>query len=527
MNEIRSFADVLPLGDLREAVPTPGPGPSHLASRADFKLGSSWIRPAVRMVEGPSGSVAAEPRVMQVLLALVEADGAVLTREDLIRHCWQGRIVGDDAINRAISEIRRIAREAGAEFGIETIPRIGFRLSGVETGAAPAMAGDATPRLGDRRTWLIGGMAAAAAGAAGLWIATRPTTSPADRLVGEARTLAMSGTPEGDRQAIVLLERAVARWPDDANAWGLLALTRARIDEHATDLAGNAAAGVTVTAERALRIDPANGDAQAALAVAVPYFGDWLAAEQRFDRIIAANPSHLAARDSRSFLLASVGRMADSAAERDRLAAEAPFDANIQFRQVYSLWAAGRVDEADRVAARGIEMWPRHAGMWFARLWLLAGTGRFDRALAQIGDAAGRPPLPPPMIATLQDALRAADGGSAASAEQATRAIMGSVGVSIAAVVNAMMLLNIMGARDAAFDLAHAYYLEDGPIITAMPWRRGQPVVPDQRRRKTSMLFVPSAAAFRGDERFPALVKRMGLADYWRRRDVRPDYVRD
>lgn len=525
MNETRSFADVLPLGRALDAAPAPGSAPPHLARRADFQLGSSWIRPAVRMVEGPGGSVAAEPRVMQVLLALVDADCGVLTRDDLIRRCWQGRIVGDDAINRAISEIRRIAREAGAEFGVETIPRIGFRLSGVEADGKPAGVPPARRSL-DRRAVLAGGAAVAGAGAAGLWWASRPAKSPAAALVGEARTFAYSGTPEGDRQAIVLLERAVARWPDDADAWGLLALTRARIDEHSTELVQKAPAGVTQAAGRALQIDPDNADARAALVVAVPYYGDWSTAERRLDAILAADPQHLAARDSRSFLLASVGRMTESAATRDSLAEDAPFDANIQFRHVYSLWTAGSVDEADRVAARGIEMWPRHVGMWFARLWLLAGTGRFDRALAQIADAGARPALPPPMIALLSTAVRAADGGNAASIEAATGAVMGSVGVSIAAVVNAMMLLNLMDARDAAFALADAYYLEDGPVIAAMPWRRGQPVVPDQRRRKTNMLFVPSAAAMRRDDRFPELVRRMGLTDYWQRNGVLPDYLR-
>ena len=66
---------------------------------------------------------------MQVLLALLDAGGAVLSRDDLLRICWNGRIVGDDAINRAIGEARRISQVTGAGYQIETIPRVGYRLT--------------------------------------------------------------------------------------------------------------------------------------------------------------------------------------------------------------------------------------------------------------------------------------------------------------------------------------------------------------------------------------------------------------
>jgi hypothetical protein len=88
-----------------------------------------------------------------------------------------------------------------------------------------------------------------------------------------------------------------------------------------------------------------------------------------------------------------------------------------------------------------------------------------------------------------------------------------------------MMLLNLMGATDRLFDLAEAYYLERGPVMAAMQWRPGQPVVTDQRRRKTNMLFTPTAAAMQRDPRFMPLMKDMGLVDYWNRRGIVPDFM--
>lgn len=70
-----------------------------------------------------------EPRVMQVLVALGETPGRVLSRDDLIALCWDGRIVGDKAITRAISLLRQALDQlGGGAVRIETIAKVGFRV---------------------------------------------------------------------------------------------------------------------------------------------------------------------------------------------------------------------------------------------------------------------------------------------------------------------------------------------------------------------------------------------------------------
>jgi Tol biopolymer transport system component len=81
---------------------------------------------------------------MQVLVALFQANGHVVSRDELIVRCWEGRIVGEDAINRAIGRLRRLS-EADSGFQIETIPRVGYRLRaeqvpGQQSPAAPLPA---------------------------------------------------------------------------------------------------------------------------------------------------------------------------------------------------------------------------------------------------------------------------------------------------------------------------------------------------------------------------------------------------
>ena len=66
---------------------------------------------------------------MQVLIALFRADGQIVTRDQLIAWCWAGRIVSEDAINRAIFRLRQVAATAGGgSFSIETVTKIDYRL---------------------------------------------------------------------------------------------------------------------------------------------------------------------------------------------------------------------------------------------------------------------------------------------------------------------------------------------------------------------------------------------------------------
>jgi TolB-like protein len=107
-----------------------------LAREAAFKLGEVEVRPATREVASSSRSEIIEPRVMQVLVTLGRRRGEVVSRDELIAACWGGRVVGEDAINRCIGAIRRLAESYGG-IDVHTVPRVGYRLSvdGAETAA--------------------------------------------------------------------------------------------------------------------------------------------------------------------------------------------------------------------------------------------------------------------------------------------------------------------------------------------------------------------------------------------------------
>ncbi len=85
-----------------------------------------------------------------VLRCLVEADGRVVTRNDLLDMVWPQVHVGEEVLTQAIAELRRaFGDQARQPSHIETIPRSGYRLivSGRQSTAAQISESAAQPRL--------------------------------------------------------------------------------------------------------------------------------------------------------------------------------------------------------------------------------------------------------------------------------------------------------------------------------------------------------------------------------------------
>ena len=101
-----------------------------LAREPDFRLGGALVRPSLCRFTVGDASEQVEPRVMQVLVALAR-DEKVVSRDDLARLCWEGRIVTPGAINRCVAEVRRLGERAN--FTVETIARVGYLLKRVDS----------------------------------------------------------------------------------------------------------------------------------------------------------------------------------------------------------------------------------------------------------------------------------------------------------------------------------------------------------------------------------------------------------
>lgn len=103
--------------------------PIDLGDEPAFDLGEMRVFPFELSVHVAGQQRRLQPRVMRVLVALAKAGPSVVSRDRLIEECWDGRVVGDDAINRCIFALRNLADDFDPRpFTIETVPRVGHRL---------------------------------------------------------------------------------------------------------------------------------------------------------------------------------------------------------------------------------------------------------------------------------------------------------------------------------------------------------------------------------------------------------------
>lgn len=122
-----------------------------------FRVGDLRIDPTTGRIAGPGGEVEADPRVMEVLVALARRPGEVVTREELLEAVWSERVVCEDVLSQSIYRLRRHLVAAGGHRRyrdlIQTLPKRGYRLN------AEVMSGDeaslALTQFPSWRLWLI------------------------------------------------------------------------------------------------------------------------------------------------------------------------------------------------------------------------------------------------------------------------------------------------------------------------------------------------------------------------------------
>ncbi len=94
-----------------------------------FRLHDRIVDTERNVVDDGERSVRVKPKSMSVLATLVEADGAVVSREQVFAKVWPNSEVSDDVLTQSITELRKaLGDSARSPRYIETIPRRGFRL---------------------------------------------------------------------------------------------------------------------------------------------------------------------------------------------------------------------------------------------------------------------------------------------------------------------------------------------------------------------------------------------------------------
>lgn len=121
--------------------------------RADFYLGDWIVRPRRGCIERGEEVVRVHPKAMAVLECLANAEGEVVTRDELHDAVWPGVIVTDDSLTQCVAELRKAFGDSAKESQIiKTIPKAGFCLiPPVET-----LVDRKSTRAIHIRKWLLG-----------------------------------------------------------------------------------------------------------------------------------------------------------------------------------------------------------------------------------------------------------------------------------------------------------------------------------------------------------------------------------
>lgn len=94
-----------------------------------FLVGGWYVEAPLNRISKGTEAVRLEPKVMALLVCLAEHAGEVVLREQLMQTLWPDTFVGDDQLNRGISELRKVFKDSPRQPRyIETIHKRGYRL---------------------------------------------------------------------------------------------------------------------------------------------------------------------------------------------------------------------------------------------------------------------------------------------------------------------------------------------------------------------------------------------------------------
>jgi DNA-binding winged helix-turn-helix (wHTH) protein/tetratricopeptide (TPR) repeat protein len=521
-------------------------GAGDLSKAEPFALGPLSVDPPARRVGAGARSEMLEPRVMRVLVALGETPGKVLSRDDLIELCWDGRIVSDKAITRATSLLRHAIEDlSGGAVRLETIARVGFRIvvegarrngadllrpAPAEPGEAEPAAPAARPRKWTRRAAIAGAVLTGAA--LGVEYHTRSphaahTPSPqAEELMRRGLQEANFGGPGALARAIGLFQQAVAADPQYADAWGALAAAyRDSANPFVRQPQSTRERLTGWAARRALALEPDHPEAQAVLASFYPNFGRWAEQEARLRAMVLRFPDHWRSNHSLARTLFYVGRFEHALPYAHRV---------IQLNPAFVLgWItlarvehwAGRDREADIVFADATSRWPGESGLSMARFSTYIGSKRYAEAAEWIRDPDHRPTgmtrAQAEGLAKLPEAILRGHGAEYLAKG---RQLM-PFGFNPGAMMSIHWIARL-GGWDLVFEKMEAYYLGGevrSSYVEGSRMRLPPPGSFDER--DTAIMLHPAVLEKRDDPRFVSIVERIGLEDYWRKSGA-PDFRR-
>jgi DNA-binding winged helix-turn-helix (wHTH) protein/Flp pilus assembly protein TadD len=224
-------------------------------------------------------TLAAPPKVVELILALAEQHGEVLSKEALMERLWPQGYADDATLWQTIYLARKVLAKTGAAT-IETQPRRGYRIVPLVTPSPSTSLGINSAAQPRSRGAVYAAVAAIAVMSILLSIgifaavhrsAPAPMSAATYHAYNLGRLYVHQGTFVSERRAMTELQSVVRDAPADARGYANLAEAEALYIQNMMNGRHAMVARATEHANTALQIDPKSATAQTALAVAAFY----------------------------------------------------------------------------------------------------------------------------------------------------------------------------------------------------------------------------------------------------------------
>ena len=102
---------------------------TRLTETSLIRIGDLELHESLGELRRSGELVSVEPLVFRLLLVLARDPGRVVSKEELTDELWNGRVVSDSALTRAVSIARRLIRRPGGPNPIQPVYGTGYRLA--------------------------------------------------------------------------------------------------------------------------------------------------------------------------------------------------------------------------------------------------------------------------------------------------------------------------------------------------------------------------------------------------------------
>ena len=281
--------------------------------------------------------VRVSPKAYDVLVALVQQRGHLVTKDELLKRLWPESFVEEGGLTVHMSALRKaLGEDAHRPIYIETVARSGYRF----IAAVRFDSEDEKP------------------------FASSAAARPVElyELVGRGRSHLLSDSFLELPAAVDAFRSAIEIDPTYAPAHAGLARARCVLAASHAVPHQEAFAEAKASALRALAMDSASADAQVALGTVLFLSEwDWTAAERSLQHALEINPDHTEALLQYGSLQEALGRLDDGLRSKQQALADDPRSPGVLVQIAISYWHQRKYDDALVWARRAIDVNPKHA----------------------------------------------------------------------------------------------------------------------------------------------------------------------